>query len=131
MNHRTDLPKSIEELNLNELEKLKLITEIKHLQRPFYLDPSFWTFIIAISAAVFSLQSGIFETKGEVIKLETLKLEQRRDTLNNQNQSLIESNKRYKDTLNQVKRSIHQLNQLAKPILEDYQRTHPNEKVFP
>ena len=131
MTRRTVHPKRIEELNFNELQKLKLVTEVKQLRKPFYLDPSFWTFIIAISAAYLSWQSGIFETKGEVLKLETLKLKQRRDTLNIQNQILLESNQKYKDTLNDIKRQIHLLNQQAKPILEEYQKTHPNEKLFP
>ena len=122
--------KRIEDMTLGELEKQKLITEIKHLKKPFYLDPSFWTFIIAISAAYLSWQSGIFETRGEILKMETLKLEDKKDTLNIQNQNLLESNQKYKDTLKEIKRQIHLLNQQAKPILDEYQKSHPNEKLF-
>ena|ERR1700754_964413 len=132
MNRRGNQDKPLDEMSVSELEKIKLVAEIKSIRKPIFLDPSFWTFIIAVFATIFSLESGLFDTKGEILKLETLKLEQKKDTLTRQiqtlkedNVSLIIENRQQKLTLDTIYKQIHYLNQKAKPILDEYNKTHP------
>ncbi len=66
---------NIEELSEVQLKHLKLITEIKALKKPFYQEPGFWTLVIAITATIYSLLSGLFQTKSDIVELKSLKLE--------------------------------------------------------
>lgn len=115
----------LEELSETELKNIRLIAEIKYLTRPFYFKPSFWTFIIALTAAVFSIESGLFDVKGEIVKLETLKLETEKTTLLKQRSELLSDKKSLviqKDSLEikkaEIQNSISQLFNIEKQLLK-------------
>jgi hypothetical protein len=66
------------ELSKDELEREKLISEIRVLNRPFWKESSF---IIAIMLALIGWLSGIFEASKKLIEIKTKELEKQRDSL--------------------------------------------------
>lgn len=131
MTRPTPPSKKLTDMTTPELQKLKLISEINSLKRKIWLDPALWTFLIAVIAAGLTYYSGIFETKSEIVKLQTLQLEVKRDSLTHQikeltddNVRLILENKAKEDTLKEIFRQIHEVNKIAKPILDEYNKTH-------
>jgi len=86
--------KNLNNLSNPDLEKQKLISEINHLNKSIWRQPSFWTFLIAITATLYSWQSGLFETKSKILELKTMQLDLRKDSLYSeiaylQNQKLL------------------------------------------
>lgn len=77
----TSKNQNLSSLSISELEKEKLISEIKNINKPIWKQPSFWTFLIAITATIYSWQSGLFETKSKILELKTIQLDLKRDTL--------------------------------------------------
>lgn len=74
-----------------ELELEKLRGEIANLKKPFYKNASFWTIfppictlLIASYATCVTLKSGIFDLREREIRLSTLILSAKRDSLNQQ-----------------------------------------------
>jgi hypothetical protein len=79
-----DSNSKLDSLSNEELEKKKLVSEIKNLNKSVWKQPSFWTFLIVILATIYSWQSGLFETKSKILELKTIQLNLRKDTLNQQ-----------------------------------------------
>lgn len=74
----------LEKLSNSDLSQNKLIAEINNLNKSFWKQPSFWTFLVVLIATIYSWQSGLFETKSKILELQTMQLDLKKDTLNNQ-----------------------------------------------
>lgn len=71
-------------LSDTELSRKKLIAEINSMNKSFWKQPSFWTFLVALIATYYSWQSGIFESNSKILKYQTMELDLKKDSLNKQ-----------------------------------------------
>lgn len=130
-----------------QLEKIKLVEEIKNLRRPFFKTPTFWppflAFLTAFTVYLYTWQSGIFDLREKTIQYRTDTLQKifnalqrevntKRDSLHlltSQNQSLvyangiltkdIETTKKAKDqAINDITKSITKKNLTKKELKE-------------
>ncbi len=114
--------KEEKDIRIKSLEEEKLIVEIKNLKQ-IWRHPSFWpplfTFLLVLTATIYSWKSGIFEIKSEKLELETAKLELKKDTLNSQ---IEELNSKYFQLINRYE-SVKYENDSIKKVMEKWVKT--------
>lgn len=68
-------------LTKEQLEKIKLIAEIKTLNKSILSQPAFWTFIAVVITACIGFYTGLFQSQKALIELENKELNLKKDNL--------------------------------------------------